>query len=324
MASTDLQAGLRGGHDPDHWGHSLANVFELLGPLLDAVGTRSVAEVGAYAGDFTVDLLDWASSSGARVVAIDPLPHADLEGLEERHPELELIRTPSSEAFATIEMPDAVIIDGDHNYHTVSEELRWIGQRMDPSRGPLLLLHDVCWPHGRRDAYYAPDRIPEEGRADLVEGATLMPGDPGLVFGGLPYKYAAAREGGPRNGVLTALEDFVSATPGLSLAIVPIFFGLAVVWPEAAPWAGAVEEIVAPWDRNPILARLEANRVQQLALRHQRTTERNVARDRLERAERLLRALEDSELLRLAERYTRLRHRGRGVSWRQRVREALE
>ena len=52
--------------------------------------------------------------------------------------------------------------------------------------------------------------------------------------------YAAAeREGGPRNGVLTALEDFLDRRGDLRCAVMPLFFGLAVVWhPECPLGAG--------------------------------------------------------------------------------------
>ena len=38
---------------PEGWATSLANNAEVIVPCLDAIGARSVAEVGAYAGDLT-------------------------------------------------------------------------------------------------------------------------------------------------------------------------------------------------------------------------------------------------------------------------------
>ena len=55
---------------------------------------------------------------------------------------------------------------------------------------------------------------------------------------GLPYRWPAAREGGPRNGVLTALEDFVAERHDLRVAIIPAFFGLAIVWPRGRGLGG--------------------------------------------------------------------------------------
>ncbi len=61
-----------------------------------------------------------------------------------------------------------MIIDGDHNYYTVREELRLIAERAAGAELPLLLFHDVCWPHGRRDDYFDPEQIPAEYRQPIV------------------------------------------------------------------------------------------------------------------------------------------------------------
>ncbi len=258
-------------NDPARWGHSLANLAEILLGCLDARGTKSLAEIGAYAGDLTRVLLGWAAGAGASVVAIDPTPHERLVELSEQHPELELIQQPSTEALRHIPLPDAVIIDGDHNYYTVSEELRLIDERAAGAELPLLMLHDVGWPHGRRDAYWNPEGIPEEHRQPTLERPFIFPGEPGVVDTGMPMYAAAEREGGPRNGVLTALEDYLDRRRDLRVATVPAFFGLAVVWHRDAPWAQAVAAFLGPWDGNPVLERLEANRVYHLALGHRRS-----------------------------------------------------
>ena len=129
--------------------------------------------------------------------------------------------------------PDAVILDGDHNYFTLSEELRLIAELAGERPLPLLLFHDVCWPHARRDTYYDASRIPEDERPPIGKNVGLFPGEPGTDPAGLPYPWAALREGGPRNGTVTAIEDFMGSREGLRFAIVPAFFGFGVVWPEA-------------------------------------------------------------------------------------------
>ncbi len=252
-------------HDPGRWGHSLANLGELLIDCLDARQARSVAEVGSYAGELTEPLLDWASRRGARVIAIDPAPRPALVELRQDRSDLELIRAPSDEALGRIELPDAVVLDGDHNYYTVSEELRIIGERAVGAAFPLLLFHDVGWPWGRRDSYFDPERIPDAQRQPLLRNARLFPGNRGVADEGAQFQIAAVREGGPRNGVLTAIEEFVEARPELRLATVPAFFGFGVVWSSDATWADAVARVVEPWDRNPLVERLEANRVFHLA-----------------------------------------------------------
>jgi len=118
--------------------------------------------------------------------------------------------------------------------------------------------------------------------------------------------YAAAeREGGPRNGVLTALEDFLDRRGDLHCATLPPFFGFAAVWHRDAPWAQAVAEFLEPWDRHPVLERLEANRVYHLALGHRRSQKLKWATAALEsereRSEMLRRQTEElvNELERL-------------------------
>jgi SAM-dependent methyltransferase len=316
--------------DPDRWGTSLAQSAELMLPCLDAAGVRSVAEVGAFAGDLTRVLLGWAAESGARVTAVDPSPQEGLVALEREHPELELVRATSLDALPAIELPDAVVIDGDHNYYTVSEELRLIGERAPGAELPLLLFHDVCWPHGRRDDYFAPEQIPEDYRRPLAGAAGgIFPGEPGLRPGGLPYPRSAASEGGPRNGVLTAVEDFVAQREGVRLVVVPLFFGFGVVWSQSAPWSDELARILDPWDRNPILERLEANRVHQLAQGHVRLVESWRARERQARQEAVLRRLLESSAFAVAERLSQLRVRAgiatkQTVVSREEVRRALE
>ena len=290
----------------------MANFAEIMFPVLEAAGVRSLAEIGAYAGVLTAALLEWAEPAGARVIAVDPSPQAELLALAREREQLQLEQATSVEAIPAMDLPDAFIIDGDHNYFTVSEELRLIADRVAATSAamPLLLFHDVCWPHARRDTYYAPDRIPEDYLSTMAEGVGIFPDEPGITWGGLPYKYAQQHEGGDRNGVLTAVEDFVSERRELELAIVPIFFGFGVCWSKDAPYAESVRAVIEPWDRNPMLARLEWNRVRHLAEGYLARTHAAVYKARCRRQEKLLREAEASGGLRLLERLTRFRRKG--------------
>jgi Methyltransferase domain len=319
----------RDANDFDEAGQSLAHLAEVVLACLDAIEARSLAEIGANRGELTRELLDWAVRSGARVTAVEPAPRPELVELAERRPELELIRETSHEALPHIELPDAVIVDGDHNHYTVSEELRLIDEGASWTVGLLVIFHDVCWPHGRRDTYYAPERIPERHRQPLVHYAALAPDEPGVAHAGLRYEWAAQREGGPRNGVLTAIEDFAAGRNGLRLAIVPAFFGLGVMWHRDAPWADAVAAVVEPWDRNAVLGRLEAHRVTNLVARYRHAQELGEIelmrreRERQAQQERLLRTMLGSRAFAWGERLSRLRRGRRPAFTREQVRRAL-
>jgi hypothetical protein len=91
--------------------------------------------------------------------------------------------------------------------------------------------------------------------------------------------------------------------------VVPAFFGLGVVWHEDASWADAVAGVVAPFDRNPVLERLEANRVFHLASVHYQMVQATLAYQKLARQEALLQRLLNSSAFSMAERLSRLRKR---------------
>jgi Methyltransferase domain len=291
----------------------LAGFSEIVFGCLDAVSPERVVEVGAFRGEFTRELLEWGADAGVEVTAIEPDPPPELVRLGEGHPELRLIRKPSLEALRGLEPADALIIDGDHNHYTVLSELRLIAENAGPGHLPLLLLHDVGWPHARRDTYYEPERIPAEHRQPLAPDALLAPGVPGIATAGLFFPWAAAREGGSENGVLTAVEDFMEESDGLRFALIPAFFGLGVIWSPNAPWADGVAELVAPLDRNPMLERLEAARLAGL-----------VQRVRLDRQEAVLRSFLNSRAFALAERLSSIRQGGDPVFSREQVRRLLE
>jgi len=303
---------MSGGGAPIDWDFTLVPFAPLIGRLLHAVGPGVVIEVGADKGDFTRELLTWAAGGQTEVIAVDPEPAPELLELEQRS-ELRLVREPSPDALAGLPSPDAIILDGDHNHYTLSRELRAIANRSGDTGLPLTLIHDISWPHARRDTYYTPDRIPEEHRQPLAHDVLVSPGVAGTTSVGVGFEWAAAHEGGPRNGVLTAVEEFIAERSGVRLATLPAFFGLGVIWAQEAPWASPVAEIVGPWDGSPLLARLEEIRLAQI-----------IDRTRLNRQQAVLRSMLGSRAFGLVERLSLLRNRREPLLSRERVRRVLQ
>jgi hypothetical protein len=309
----------------DSFDCTLANLAEFVFACLEAAGARSVVEVGAEYGFFTRELLDWAADHDVeRVAAIDPEPRPQLQQLATERKDLELIVAKSSEALPDFELTDAVIIDGDHNYFTVSEELRLVAAAAGDRPLPLILLHDIGWPLARRDSYHAAATIPAEHRQPVAEPAFLHPDEPGTSERGLYYRCAAAREGGPRNGVLTAVEDFLADRSELRLAILPPFFGLGVLWDSRAEAADSIASAVAPWDRNPLLMRMEQKRVEHLVSEFQLMQKIDAMRTQDYELQYLLSTMLESSAFAVAERVSRLRQGGRPMFSRAQVAAALE
>ncbi len=206
-------------------------------PVLQALDARRVIEIGAGEGRNSRHLASWAQAAGARLEIIDPAPDFDMDRLRTRFPDtLGIHRRPSLEVLPDLLPADAVLIDGDHNWYTVHHELLAIYGDAGPldARAPVALCHDVEWPYGRRDLYYGPDRIPAEYRHEFRIGGVL-PHERGLSpEGHNPTSHHAEHEGGPRNGVRTAIEDFLARRGGAFRVVwLPMLFGLAVIVPQA-------------------------------------------------------------------------------------------
>src|SRR6059058_5464814 len=93
----------------DPWFTSLTNNAEFLFGSLEAAGARSVIEVGAYEGELTKVLLEWAEPHGGRIVAIDPDPQPPLARMADERDDLELVRGLSHEVLGDLELTDAEI-----------------------------------------------------------------------------------------------------------------------------------------------------------------------------------------------------------------------
>jgi hypothetical protein len=198
-------------------------------PLLEALEPTRIVEVGVARGDQTRKLLGWAAAHGATVHGIDPEPafevHAEaptLAGSFVLHRELSLSALPA------VAPAGVILLDGDHNWYTMFNELRAIER--SHAEWPPVLAHDVDWPYGRRDMYYAPSAIPPAHRHPHRR-AGMRRFHSALIDGGKNSTFCnAEHEGGPRNGVLTAIEDFLAATAlDLRLLAQPGPAGLGVI-----------------------------------------------------------------------------------------------
>ncbi len=245
-------------------------------PILQAMDARRIIEIGADTGRHSRHLALWAKANGARLEIVDPEPSFDMERLRDRFVgAVGLHRRPSLDVLGNLLPADAVLIDGDHNWYTVYNELMVIYGTQGPldANAPITICHDVEWPYGRRDLYYRPERIPPEFRQEYHMGGVL-PQDRGLSPGGYnAASYHAAYEGGPRNGVRTAIDDFLAnRVEEFRVIWLPMLFGLAVIVPRARlKTSDQLEAVIESLEISPPLRnlckigeleRIDANRPQ--------------------------------------------------------------
>jgi cephalosporin hydroxylase len=226
-----------------------------IAPIIEAVGAKRIVEIGALRGDTTVRMLERLGPE-TELHVVDPLPDFDPAEHERRFPgRYVLHRDTSHNVLPHLPLVDVALIDGDHNWYTVFHELRLLHEAAQRVDGPLpvLIMHDVLWPYGRRDLYYAPERIPSEFRQPYDQRG-MRPDRPKLLHnGGMNRElFNAVTEGGARNGVMTALDDFLASFDRpVRRLILPIYYGLAVVAEES--WFARAPQLA------PVLDWLESN-----------------------------------------------------------------
>lgn len=185
-------------------------VRHFIAPLAKRHHWRRVCEIGASRGKCSEEMLRRVPELAYEI--IDPCLDEDLVEKFANDRRVTVHKGISLDVLPKLtESFDAILIDGDHNWFTVYNELQQIHDRNLLARGGMVFFHDVQWPYARRDCYYQPDMIPQDfrhpyERKGIVRGKSELVDD-----GGHNAKYNnAIHEGGPRNGVLTAIEDFVN------------------------------------------------------------------------------------------------------------------
>ena len=251
--------------------YSMAEFESIIKPLLAGLQPRSVCEIGVEKGRFTEFLLAFCRDNNCSYTGVDVLIEPQIVPLG-NGTEAQYIRGRSLDVIPTLPLQDAYFIDGDHNYYTVINELRLIASGVD--HASLLFLHDVGWPCGRRDMYYQPESIPTCCRNPCRSGVGPVPGQQALEEWGLGSTYAdipfsvAEFEGGVRNGVLTAIEDFLKGPEGAGwrLHIVPAVFGLGILYKPNQSAPAVMSYLTRLFSSaalfSDLLCRVEENRVQ--------------------------------------------------------------
>ncbi len=186
-------------------------------PLVRRRRWKAICEIGARSGTSTDYLLKLPLDS---YTVVDPCFDGDLQAKYAGDSRVHVVKCNSLDALAPDGRigPDSefdcILIDGDHNWYTVFNELRLIHERGLLRPGGFVFLHDVDWPYGRRDLYYQPGTIPAKFRHPFAQKGVVRGQSALADVGGFnSHLMNALQEGGPKNGVLTAIEDFLGQYP---------------------------------------------------------------------------------------------------------------
>jgi hypothetical protein len=198
-------------------------------PLAQRRSWKAFCEIGASQGASTDKMLRLPDIT---YTIIDPCLDTNLVVKYSGDVRVTVCKANSLDVLPGLQQPyDCILIDGDHNWYTVYNELRVIREKSLLKRGGMIFHHDIGWPYGHRDMYYQPESIPPDyrlpyarkgilrGRSDLADQSD---------FNGSLCN--AIREGGPRNGVLAAIEEFLSEhSSDYNFCCVHLQFGLGIM-----------------------------------------------------------------------------------------------
>lgn len=247
----------------------MAGGWSVTKQILEIVRPKKICEIGVDKATHTRLLAELSGEIGAELHLVDPaMPSLGAIGaLAHVH-----VHKERSSEFLKRGIPvDFYIIDGDHNYETVTAELLGAEENAGNGNLPLfMLLNDTTWPFARRDSSYNPAALPPELAEEFVDGKMLS-----MVHGelsdhlGLPdvglFQYRR-HQGGEKNGVLTAVEDWLRPrAESWKCANFPIYYGYCFLWRPAASEphvSAAVANLLQSLERvREMIALYETNRI---------------------------------------------------------------
>lgn len=117
---------------------------------------------------------------------------------------------------------DAIFINGDSNWYTVYNELNII--KKNNVEFPLVLICNNLFPNMRRDSYIDPKIIPSEFLNEYndeldIDGINIKDG-----------LYHAVDDNSPKNGVFTAIEDFLSENYNVDMLDLKLTCGVTILY----------------------------------------------------------------------------------------------
>lgn len=130
----------------------------------------------------------------------------------------------------TLKNLDAIFINDDPNWYTVYNELNIIKE--NHINFPIVFICNNKYPYKRRDSYSNPEKIPDEFKNECCNDLLILyeknnETKETRVNDG--YCHAIYQDT-PKNGVLTAIEDFVEENPSLRILEINPIEGISLIY----------------------------------------------------------------------------------------------
>lgn len=120
---------------------------------------------------------------------------------------------------------DAIFLNDDPNWYTTYNELNIIKQ--NNNEFPLVFICNNVFPHKYRDSYSNPNNIPDEFKNGFSKNLFL---NSEIVIH--DDYYHATEENTPKNGVFTAINDFLKENSSIDVLDVKFLKGITILYPK--------------------------------------------------------------------------------------------
>lgn len=146
----------------------------------------------------------------------------------ESHPSIATINDYPLNALALQGNYDAIFINDDPNWYTLYNELNIIKNTNEEF--PLVFICNSRFPNKRRDSYSNPEIIPQEYRQKYVKNLPICYNNKKIIIE--DGYYHACNEKTPKNGVLTAIEDFIGENPTIGIMDMNFIEEIIILYPK--------------------------------------------------------------------------------------------
>ena len=130
------------------------------------------------------------------------------------------------EELSNLKNYDAIFIEDDANWYTVFNELNII--KKNNAEFPLIFVCNNKFPNKRRDSYINPNEIPIKFRKKHTKDLPICYDNKKIIINdGL---YHACEENTPQNGVLTAIEDFITENSHIGIMKIDFITEITILY----------------------------------------------------------------------------------------------
>ena len=143
--------------------------------------------------------------------------------------DLEIIKGNSLNILPKFNNYDAIFINDDPNWYTIINQLNIIKETNNEF--PLVFICNNKFPHKRRDSYSNPDNIPKEFRQEFTRDLPLIFNDKKIFI--QDNYFHATIENTDRNGVSTAIEDFLKSNREISIMNLHFIEEITILYPQS-------------------------------------------------------------------------------------------